>query len=384
VSRRLISTRLMALCATCAWCGVRAADAQLARQAYVSRPSSEAASTQLGRTGGRYTRQYSDVASLSGAPAGFETGLNSRGLVRPNFFGAGQLGQLPAPAIPQAFAFAPIGYAAPQGPVLPSFSTLGAPRDADLARASLLTASERLSVPLTGLTRTGIVVPPRPYFATAPTGDAVSDFFRLTPAQTKPESAGLQPLPDLSTLLEEKNDQFLERRRARALAAFEQAFTPDAPNRLDLLSVARRELCAVRDLDREAYIPSLLLVHVALEQRQVIVALHYLAEAAQRHPAVFVERPDLATYFGDASGVGDRMQSKLLEAQMREHLQIGDQNPGVAGAYALQTYCAWVLNDRARMRTALDQMEAAEQEGEGEPVPQRVVAIRHALSAALR
>ena len=80
-----------------------------------------------------------------------------------------------------------------------------------------------------------------------------------------------------------------------------------------------------------------MLVHTALEKDQIVQAMRYLAEAVRWYPALFVDRPDIASYYGDAVWLEDRQQwrSALLERQMRRYLRVGEEGPGASSAYAL-------------------------------------------------
>jgi hypothetical protein len=131
-------------------------------------------------------------------------------------------------------------------------------------------------------------------------------------------------------------------------------------------------LTSARDLDPESYVPSLLLVHVALGKNQLLLALRHLSDAVQRHPTLFVEQLDVASYFGDRES---------LDAQMRQYRRIGDERPEQADGYALQAYCAWVLDDQPSLKRALERMMAANQ---GTGASAGIDAVRYALTAAVK
>jgi hypothetical protein len=172
-------------------------------------------------------------------------------------------------------------------------------------------------------------------------------------------------------LLERENDEYRREQESEALERFKAATAEGVEQHFERLSEAQVALRMVRDLNRDAYIPSLLLIHIALEKRQLSGAIVHLADAVKRHPAVFVERPDIASYFGDP---------ELLERTARAYLKIGDTSR-TSEAYALQAYCAWVLDDRARLREALDRMVT----GELAMLESReTAAVRTALIAAVR
>jgi hypothetical protein len=253
-----------------------------------------------------------------------------------------------------------------------SFRWTGQLTEWELQSASEFTRATRPEVPLSG-PRLAVGDPARlPFFVAEPEGTAFHQFFGLRPP--RPEAAREEPpsFESLAGVLEQENEQFINERRTQALAAFKRATRPDVEDVGEALSQARALLTAVRDLDRDAYLPSLLLVHVALQRGTTLLAVCHLADAVRRHPAFFVERPDLALYFA---------QPAVLEEQMRRNLRIGDETPGQPGVYALQAYCAWVLNDRARVTYALDQLAAADQEGE---LDAKAKTVLYALRAATR
>jgi hypothetical protein len=375
VSQRLIATAVFTACF--GWFAATAAHGQYARRAPISRPS-YGPSSRLGIVGGVYTRQY-DVSALdrgAGPPAG------PRGLPLPSFFGAaGGLGRLPPSPMPQALTFAPVGYDA-SGGLSPVFGSLSGASNMVLARVSGLQASQSLTVPLTGLGPYQLAFPDRPYYLPEPQGSALHEFFGLKPTEAEGAPAVPVPVDGLVGLLEQENGRFLYEVRSQALRTFKRAMTEGVAERGELLSTAQQQLSTLRDLDRQAYLPCLLLTHVALENDQLLQAMGYLAEAVRRHPSVFVEGLDIASYYGDAKLREDKQhwRSELLERQMRKHLRIGDENPGTPSTYVLQAYCAWVLNDQIRVKHALERLAAAEQEAQ---VSARIIPVRYALAAAM-
>jgi len=327
----------------------------------------------LGLVGGYNTGRYGDPSRLTRVAAS-GLGRAGRGLSQPNFYGAGwRMGQVAPAALPQAFTLSSPGAIVPTTASPWAGALRGVPTG-DIARAARLQASMQLSVPLTGIGPTEIQWLNRPYFVSEPTGTAFHEVFGLEPTETQPVSELPVPGDGWVGLLERENEEMLRQKRASAFEEFKAATPEDEDEDADdreRLSEAQRALRVVRDLDRDAYIPSLLLAHLSLEKRQGSAAITYLTDAVRRHPALFVERPDLASYFGDP---------KRLERMAREHLRIGDENPS-APNYALQAYCAWVLDDRARVKNALDKMTAEDSTTEMTP---GVSAVRDAMAAALR
>lgn len=377
MGHRPITTGVLILCF--GWLVVTAAHGQRARAARISRPSERSASVRIGLTGSRYTRQYDTVTGIStlraGARAPTSAGIGfpgARGLEQPNFFGAaGRVGRLPPVAVPQAFTVGRIGYQAHRAAPQSMFEATGTVSAAHLAIASRLQASFALSSPLTGPAVPRVALPDRPYFVPESEGTAFHQFFGLKPTKVESVPETLIPPDGWVGLLEQENEEIVRRMESRALEMFKQAMTPDLEDRAELLSKAQGLLKAVRNADPQAYIPSVLLVHAALEKMQLEQALSHLAEAVQRHPSLFVERPDLASYFGDP---------RLLEAQMRACLRLGDVNPHPS-TYTLQAYAAWVLNDRVRLRHAIERMTVISQEVRAN---EKFTAILYALAAAVK
>jgi hypothetical protein len=366
VSQRLIATAVfiggfILLAATSTY-------GQRSTAARINRASSRAASARVGLVGGLNTGRYADPAALTNvAPSGFQTA--GRGATQPNFFGGGwKMGRLPALAMPEALLLGEVGSSAP-GTVSPWARALRGAQASDLAWASGLQTSFGLGVPLSGIGRTGIQLSGSPYFVPEATGTEFQLFFGLEPTEPAPTEELPVPEGGWIELLERENEEHLLRKEADALERFKLATQADVDQRRERLSEAQTALRAIRDLDREAYIPCLLLLHVALEKHQMLGASAYLTDAVRRHPAVFVERPDLASYFGDP---------ELLDQTARDYLTYESRT---AEAFALRAYCAWVLNDRARVKDALGHMTA-----DGVPAqnPDEIIAIRNALAAAIQ
>lgn len=358
--RRLIGNALLTLLV--AGLTVTAAHGQ-SRRASINRASSRAASTRVGWTGGVFTRQLGGIRPLGGA-----TNAN---LPQPNYFGAAQgLTKLAPAPVPQAFTFGQTGYAA-----IPARGSLnrwqGAYSRASLSNASGLAAATRLDAPLTAREPYHMRVPDQPYYAPEPVGTAFHRFFGLTPTEAEAPSE-TAPFDSLVSILERENEQFLQDVTARGLEEFKRAMTWDTENRDEALAKACRLLTSARDLDSESYVPSLLLVHVALGKSQMLLALRHLTDAVRRHPTLFVEELDVASYFGDRES---------LEAQMRVYRRIGDERAEQADGYALQAYCAWVLDDQPSLKRALERMMAANR---GTKASAGIEAVRYALTAAVK
>ncbi len=349
---------------------VPAVHGQSSTAARRNRAASQSASMRLGRVGGLNTGRYGDVQRLTNVSRG---GLDpvGAGLTQPNYFGAGwQIGRLRQPALPQAFMLNRPGMRMQQTQSLWASALRGVQRR-DIESASRLEASLRLTVPLTGIGSTAIRLPNRPYFVPEQTGTAFHDFFGLRPTEAEPVSDMPVPDEDWVGLLERQNEELFLQKKTEALATFKAATREGVENRYERLSEARWALRGVRDLLPEEHVPCLLLLHIALEKNQLQSAITYLEDVVKRHPAVFVERADIESYFGDPT---------LIEQTARRYLRIGDTSSSPE-YYALQAYCAWVINDPVRLREALDRMMADDLE---QQLTWRLDAVRHALSAAVK
>lgn len=370
VSRRLIVTVVVVWGFACLAGG--SAYGQRGMASTRNRASSWSASQQLGLVGGLNTGRYGDASSLTNVSP-TSVGSTGRGLSQPNYLGGGwTMGRLPAPAMPQAFLSARTGVNMP-ATVSPWATALSGPQTRDVERASQLQASFSLGVSLSGIGATEISLPDSPVLAPPPARTAFHAFYGLKAVEARPVSD--LPIPDdgWAGLLRLENERACEENWERARELFKAATPEDAgddPRQyFERLSKAEAALRLVRDLDREAYVPCLLLIHVALEKDELLLASSHLRDAVRRHPAVFVERPDLAAYYGDP---------ELLEATARGSLRLGDDHPATE-TYALQAYCAWLLDDRARLRSALDRLTDSDLEGHGFA---DLSAVRTALMAA--
>jgi hypothetical protein len=288
------------------------------------------------------------------------------------------MARLPAPAMPRAFLPGQVGVVA-----RPTASlwgrALSGPQVNEIAWASRLQASFSLAVPLTGIGPTEIQLPYNSYFAPPPAGTEFHAFYGLTPTEPRSDLETEIPADGWVALLELENSRAVANTWKRARELFKAATEDKVAGRFEYLAEAGAALRVVRDLDREAYIPCLLLLHVALERNQVLLAASHLTDAARRHPSVFVERPNLAAYFHDhaAGATASDDRSKVLEQTARAYLKIGDLT-GRPEAYAVQAYCAWILDDQARLKGALAQLTVGKL---GPRNIERLSDVRNALAA---
>jgi hypothetical protein len=242
---------------------------------------------------------------------------------------------------------------------------------AELRAVSYLETAMSLDQPLMGWESPRVEIPNTPYFipSSAET-TAFHQFFGLSPALAE------VPLPEAfksdrpySDLVEQSTDAYVQGTLKRADRAFKAGTTRNVPDRYEQLAVARRLYGSVLTLDKMGYLPAMLGAHAALEKEQHEQAIVFLMEAVKRHPALFSDRPDISTYFGDAS---------LLEEQARRYVRVAEQAGGSGMNWALQAYAAWVLKDALRLREALDGLENVSRERPGD---RRLEGLRLALRA---
>jgi hypothetical protein len=368
VNQRLIASVVLGL--GVAWLADERAYGQRYTGARVSRPSKAGASVQLGRVGGLNTGRYGDPMQLTNV-APDALGFTDRGLSQPNFYGGGwRMARLPAPPLPQAFLTGNLGVNAPMAPS-PWARVLRGVGTPQLAAASRLDVTFGLSVPLGGIGPTGVRLPNSPFFAPTRHESAFHAFYGIRPAE--PKSLATPPIPASGWvgLLERANDESLVRRKTDAFEQFKAATSEGVELRFERLSEAQAALRLVRNLDRESYLPCVLLLHIALEKRQLVGAIDCLVDAVERHPGIFVERPDLAAYCGDP---------EFLTRTARAYLKIGE-SARTPEAYALQAYCAWILDDQARFKDAVAAITAGDL---AVPRTDEIFVVRDALAAAAK
>lgn len=395
VKVRLIERTLALICA--GFLLIPASFGQASAGASRSRPGSHGASTRLGRTGGFNTGRYEDTirnTPRSGTQAALQNGGN---LGQQNFFGAARgIGGIGPAPLPQAFSILSTGMSTRvfSYPVDPH---LIPPGQGTIAHASGLSRTLARGVSLFGAAPQRISAAPPAYFLHQPRETAFARFFELNPYEPKAEPAprpafGAEPLT-WARMIEQENELFTDGFRHRALKEFALATSPDVENAGEVLSRAQTSLQSLALLDSEDYVPTLLLLHVAFAKQQPLAAFQQLHQLVRRKPDFFVERPDVARFFGDyalptgvdeaateGEGPAVRGVSRMLQDQAHGiiRVNIDDQDARSAG---LQAYCAWVLNDKKRMRRALARIDPSETVGEERQVLKH---IRYAMEAALR
>jgi len=228
-------------------------------------------------------------------------------------------------------------------------------------------------------------IPATPYYAPSPPADSFHAFFGLVPPKVKHAARVAGSTIDPIEALQRENTAYVASKLKTAEALFAKATAPGVENREQLLGRAQRVLTAVVRLNPEAHEARLLLVNTALMRQHLMEALCYLQQLVANRPTIFVEEPNVARYFGDyqAAGTGDTTagRSREFEKLMRDHLRVGENNPAMPEMYAIQAYCAWGLNDRVRLRQALDRIKNTSFASE---TSEKMMRVRYALAAALR
>jgi len=241
-----------------------------------------------------------------------------------------------------------------------------------LSTISGLSSAISYGTPLTRAQWNYLPAPTTPLYVAKPQPSVFHEFFGLRPSEPPETELDATPIESLAAIMEEDTQQRVREVESRAQEYFRQATRAEVENRQEKLARAIYLFQSVYDLDKEAYLPSLLTIHAAIERDQLMLASRALFTTVRRRPEVFGEQPDIREYFGDPS---------RLETQARKYLRIGDDNPEIPQAYALQAYCAWVLGDRARATQAL---RLADENSRGEPEHGRIRAFKAALETALR
>lgn len=354
-----------------------AAEAQL-RNAGVSRPA-EGPSTRVGRVGGLFP-ELTPLSLNQGrqSPADFRRPLPSfaPGAGRPS--SASQMLSLNRPPPPQNTARG-------GGANLLAF---GRASGSQLAAISELSAVLSLESPLGGYQSfalpesNGGFVPP-------PDDDPFNAFFNLRPAGrfapgagptlsldgapegASQESIGAAGPTTLVDQLELDRERYLDGLSERAAAAFKLGTTPTADDQTIQLSRARALLTSLRDLDRQSYLPCLLLAYIGMSQGDYDSASHNILTAIERYPGLMMEKPSLASYFGDAT---------LIEDRARAHVRFGDTSASLRN-YIIQSFAAWLVDDRARFTNAAMRFEELRRTIDSKDA--RLTKFRYALGARL-
>lgn len=334
---------------------VSGAAAQLAgvsRPARVSRPSAVAPSVRLDIIGGLFTRATANPSltnpggstMIQGPPAGLPT---SRNRFRYVFSPRRRYGIKPPAGLPPALRFVPTGMVTLKIPETLD-SRLFRQADVELRSITGFDTATSLEIPfgfsmLEAPERTG--VPGRVPDASQSAFDL---FFDLRPAaRNKPARPAAGPPVDWVHGVEQAHQARLDALGKQATWLFRQAMAASGDERPKLLSEAVDALRRWRELDAHNPTPCLLLAHAALARSQALSAVLYLTDALRRDARLFEQPPDLTDYFPKPQVLRELLQTYLLG---------GIEGPDTAEWWALRAYCAWMLDDRGRLREALDQM----------------------------
>lgn len=335
------------------WLAPAVSEAQgVGRAARTSRPA-EGPSSRIGGIGGRYTRTPGGSPDLS-LRGGGRPVVNQ--MPRQQYSGLRDF----RPRAPLASALLPprTGAVSRTHTGADSLFRLGYLPTTAHARVSGMTRLTRLDTPLYGWNRTEALPPLKtPLYIARPYASRFHKYFDLVPAKsaTYVDETPLRFKRVVDGLIQQNESRF-ERMTKRGLALF-QAGTDPSSERADVaLDESADYFKMVRDLDRDAWLPSLLTAHVRLHQSKTQSAIYSLAHAAGRNPELFLDWPNLATYFGDYDEQSG--QSAFLSEQLRRCMRRGTENPGSASAKALEAYAAWVLGDPVRARQALEAAES--------------------------
>ncbi|MFO0840154.1 MAG: hypothetical protein U1D55_16725 [Phycisphaerae bacterium] len=357
--------RSLALAAFLCCCAAPAPAQFFSRPADVTRPSINSPSGRLGLIGGYFTRD--DVSRIRS----FGTASESQTLdpmAKNGRFGFRRQGS--GEPLPDAFTpFRPGFSRRLAGPEMIDF---GALRHSSLLQATDFMTATDVSGPIGGwkLEHPGSlrdsILPPTP--RSDPARTAFHDYFGLTPAQSvKPPAAEVE---SLATLVERENDAAIKSLTMRAIAAFKAATGAEEDGRGERLASANRQLQTLRDQDRSAALPVVLLMHTSLEKDQLLHALDCLFEFVSRDPFFLASHTDIRGYYGDPG---------RFDEQMRRYARLADETSTNAEPYLLAAYCARMANDTVRYDLAI---AGAERTGRNDPRRDRIYAVIGALRAA--
>lgn len=197
-----------------------------------------------------------------------------------------------------------------------------------------------------------------------PETTSVQDMLGLLPVPADPTGRRVERMPD-ALVLENVSESDHELDEAIAMfraATYESRRYDEATGLMSYptckdctqkLYTAMRLLKVVRDVDRNAALPLVLIAHAHLEQEQPMQALLHLAKAYERDPRMFLERRPIDEYFGDVKDG----KSVFLADQMRRFAELGALNPDSPEARLVEAYCAYRLGETDRMQVAATAVE---------------------------
>ena len=318
------------------------------RNASVSRPS-EGPSTRVGLIGGLFADRQ---VSALGTSRAFDVNQGPHSFNNPFTGSAGR----PSQASP---LFSNNTFSRPQSRRPDNVGRVGRANSYELAEITGYSDLTNFENPLGGVDSFHIDIrPTAAYFVPPPDSDPFNAFFGLRPYQppaAPPPSGPTRVLPGeapvgstFATLMEQEHERTLDELAARAEQAFRFGTSPLREDQADQLAKAVSLLTSLRDLDRKAYLPSLLLAHAAMERGEPESMLFNIFSLIERFPGVFGTPSTAASFFGDKT---------LLEAHARRFLRFGDSSSSTPRGYVIQAFAAWTLGDLARMREALNNID---------------------------
>lgn len=213
------------------------------------------------------------------------------------------------------------------------------------------------------------IIPEMAYFVPPPSTDRYAAYFNLVPpadatVATPPPAVG-DGLPgqisqdtSFSTFMEAEQERTLDVMAERAKLAYQFGTTPTRQDRASQLARAVGLLTNLRNLDRKSYLPSMLLIHASMERGEAESMLFNIFTLVDRYPDVFRQPPNIQQYFGDPA---------VYEAQVRRHLRFGDSGSATLRGYVVQAYASWALQDKPRVREALNKIDQLRMKQDPDP-----------------
>jgi hypothetical protein len=170
-----------------------------------------------------------------------------------------------------------------------------------------------------------------------PDASAFHSFFQIWPEE--PEDGPVHTIDSIAVEMQAVLTKETQNKADRALRLFKEATTRNAEDRIEKLSRVADEFASIRRLHVKTPIPLLVTLHASLTRGQTAHATHILFDLVLSYPRVFADRPNIGSLYGD---------EELFKEQMLQYARLGESQPNVADAFALQAYCAWALGDMAR------------------------------------
>ena len=378
---------LLMLAVAVGWICAPSASAQVGRASRARTGSAGSPSARVGSLGGSYTRQRTVTGVGTSAPlaAGLQGGAPIVPPVNSNVLGR---------------SYSPISMY--MGSTR-RFGMIPSPGHQNLLRQGTLSedrinymtgflSSTSPKTPLYGRSPRILPISQTPIYDVSPEKSQFCQYFGLV--ENKAVASQREPVryESLIDALEEHTQAELRVTIGKAQRLFREAtgelsstggIFPD-DERIVRLKKAIRLFSNIRKIKPDADMVMLLNVHAQLERFretelwQIEAAIHTLTEIARRHPEFFSQQPDIASYFGDIESETGR--SEWLERQMRYYMR-GSSQAVNAETAVLEAYCAWVLKDHNRARSALDKAEDLLKSGESQNshTDKLVAALRYAL-----